>query len=161
MKFIVLVGKDNTGKSKTLEKTIDELIKKGAIVKDYSSHKLNNFKTYIANKSGLNPRKYKDITIVLELGTHLIGITTYGDDRSFVQSKVNFFEDIGCTHIIFASHPSGSVYEYLVELAEARNFQDFHAIFKVGCLNITNHSNLKKLQDDSDTHAINEILHWI
>lgn len=159
MKFIVLIGKDNTGKTKTLKCVIDELLKKGASIVDVA--KLHKFGSNIKSVSEWPVKQSHEATIVLEYKGEKIGITTYGDTRDVLSRKIDIFISIECTCIIFGSHPGGSSYEYLVELAENYNFKDFHAIFKIGCAGITGHQNLQKLQNDSDLQAKNEILSLI
>ena len=159
MKFIVLVGKDDTGKTITLKSVIDELIAKGA--KIINNQSLRKFGSYVSSASQLPVPKQNEITILLEYNKKLIGITTYGDTEGVLKNKIEKFENIKCDCIIFGSHPGGSSYEYLIDLANKYNFQEFHAIFKIGCAGITNQQNLKKLQDDSDNQAKNEVLYWI
>lgn len=159
MKFIVLVGKDNTGKTTTLKSVVDELIANGANV--INNQLLHKFGSYVSSISQLPVPPQNEITILLEYKKKIIGITTYGDTEDVLRTKIELFIRVGCTHIIFGSHPGGSSYEYLVELAEKYNFQDFHAVFKIGCARITSHSNLQKLRNDSDKQAKNEIIRLV
>ena len=158
MKFIVLVGKDNTGKTTTLKGVIDELIKSGAtVIDDKLFYKFGSYVKYISQPVP----KQNEITILLAYKGKTIGITTYGDTVEVLQSKIDLFIKIGCTHIICGSHPTGSSYEYMVDLADKYSFKDFHTIFKIGCAGIKKHPNLQKLQDDSDKQAQAEIISLI
>lgn len=159
MKFIVLVGKDKTGKTTTLKSVIDELIASGAKV--INNPLLHKFGSYVSSISQLPVPPQNEITILLEYKKKFIGITTYGDTKGVLCDKIKRFEEIGCACVIFGSHPGGSSYEYLVELAEKNNFQDFHAVFKIGCARITSHSNLQKLRNDSDKQAKDEIVRLV
>lgn len=159
MKFIVLVGKNNTGKTAVLKSVIDDLIENGADIVDNKS--FYRFGTYVKSKSGFSNHKKIETTILLKTDNNLIGITTYGDDEKYLVKKINLFINIGCTHIIFASHPEGSSYKYLVTLADSYGFQNFHAVFKIGCVGITNHPNLTNLKNASDDYTKNEILNLI
>lgn len=159
MKFIVLVGKDDTGKTTTLKSVIDELIAKGA--KIVNNQFLRKFGSYVSSASQLPVPKQNEITILLEYEEKLIGITTYGDTKSVLENKIQVFENIKCDCIIFGSHTGGSSYEYLVSLADKYDFQEFHAIFKIGCAGIIGQQNLPKLQNASDVQAKNEILYWV
>ena len=55
MKFIVLVGKNNTGKTAVLKSVIDDLIENGADIVDNKS--LYRFGTYVKSKSGFSNHK--------------------------------------------------------------------------------------------------------
>lgn len=85
MKFIVLVGKNNTGKTAVLKSVIDDLVKNGAdIVDDKSFYR---FGTYVKSKSEFSNHKKIETTILLKTDNNLIGITTYGDDEKYLVKK--------------------------------------------------------------------------
>ena len=73
MKFIVLVGKDNTGKTTALKKVIDKLIAKGAMIVNNSA--FNKFGSYVSSTSQLPVPQQSEITILLKYEEKLIGIT--------------------------------------------------------------------------------------
>ena len=157
MRYIVLVGKDQTGKTTSINALAKKFVVNGAtVVDEKAGHKFN---TYVSSSVQLaGKKKDDDLTIVVSFCGKLIGITTFGDARACIAPKVDFFRNIGCTHAIFASHPSGSSYEYLVGLAKADAFKDIHAVFKIGCAGIVA---TPALIAASDNHAVIELFHWI
>lgn len=131
MKFIVLVGKDNTGKTTTLKGVIDELIAKGAKIIDNKG--LHKFGSHVSLSSQLPMSAQNETTILLEYNNESIGITTYGDTDSVLQNKIDIFISIGCTCVICASHPKGSSsYTYLFTVANQNNAKLIE-VAKIGC----------------------------
>ena len=159
MRFIVLVGKDNTGKTRTLKSVIEELVANGAIIEN--DPRFRRFGSYVSPASAFPVSANKEITILLRYKGKRIGITTYGDTEASLCKKISLFEQSNCDRIIFGSHPGGSSYHYLVNLADHHQYQDFHAIFKIGCVGIQNHPNLAQLRNISDSHAKDEIIKLI
>ena len=156
MKFIVLVGKDNTGKTTTLKKVIDELIAKGAkIVNDPA---FNKFGSCVTSASQLPVSAQNEITILLEYKNKRIGITTYGDTEDVLNTKIDLFIRVGCTHIICGSHPDGSnVYTYLENTARKNNVK-LTEVTKIGCKGDKADSKYDKVCDYADRLAADEII---
>ncbi len=88
MKIIVLIGKDDTGKSSTIREVIAQLIDKGATVKWYGRNGSDN-STMIRNIPLTKIGRVRDINILLEYHEKYIGITTYGDSQSLIQKSYN------------------------------------------------------------------------
>lgn len=156
MKFIVLIGKDNTGKTTALKKVIDKLIAKGA--KIVSNPALNKFGSYVSSTSQLAGSIQSEITILLEYKNELVGITTYGDTKDVLDTKIDLFVSVGCTHIICGSHPVGSsVHTYLESTARKNNVK-LTEVTKIGCKGDKADSKYEKVCDYADRLAADEIV---
>lgn len=156
MKFIVLVGKDNTGKTTALKKVIDNLIVKGA--KIVNNPAFNKFGSYVSSTSQLPVPQQNEITILLKYEEKLIGITTYGDTKYVLDTKIDLFIRVDCTHIICGSHPVGSsVHTYLESTARKNNVK-LTEITKIGCTGDKTDSKYEKVCDYADRLAIDEII---
>ena len=159
MKFIVLIGKDNTGKTTALKKVIDTLIAKGA--KIVNKPVFNKFGSYVSSTSQLASSIQSEITILLEYKNELVGITTYGDIEDVLNTKIDLFISVGCTHIICGSHPDGSsVYTYLENTARKNNVK-LTEVTKIGCKGDKADSKYEKVCDYADRLAAEEIISYI
>ena len=156
MKFIVLIGKDNTGKTTALKKVIDNLIAKGARIVNYPA--FNKFGSYVSSTSQLPVPQQNEITILLNYEEKLIGITTYGDTKYVLDTKIDLFISVGCTHIICGSHPvSSSVHTYLESTARKNNVK-LTEVTKIGCKGDKADSKYEKVCDYADRLAADEIV---
>ena len=156
MKFIILVGKDNSGKTTALKKVIDNLIAKGA--KIVNNPAFNKFGSYVNSTSQLPVPQQNEITILLKYEEKLIGITTYGDTKYVLDTKIDLFISVGCTHIICGSHPVGSsVHTYLESTARKNNVK-LTEVTKIGCKGDKADSKYEKVCDYADRLAADEIV---
>ena len=95
---------------------------------------------------------------MLKYEEKLIGITTYGDTKYVVDTKIDLFIRVGCTHIICGSHPDGSsVYTYLENTARKNNVK-LTEITKIGCTGDKADSKYDKVCDYADRLAFDEII---
>lgn len=159
MEFIVLVGVDNTGKTTTLKKVVKDLVTKGAsIVNDPRFHK---FGSYVSSLSQLTGSLKNEITILLKYKDRLIGITTYGDVESVIKNKIDIFVDVGCPHIICASHPQGSSSYTYLESVVSKNSASLIEVAKIGCKGDKKDAKYGKVCEFADRLAVDEIISYI
>ena len=154
MKFIVLVGVGEKGKTTTLKEVIRKLIEGGA-QKAIASQ--NNFKGMKATDGDGVLLEKGDMSVELIYKHQKIGITTFGDDLSSIKEKITIFIQDKCDCIICASRPSGTSNTYIQELAMNPDYQICN-VHKIGCCGDKKDWKYINLCDFSDSLTANEII---
>ena len=77
-----------------------------------------------------------------------------------LNTKIDLFISVGCTHIICGSHPAGSSYTYLEDVARANNVK-LTQVTKIGCKGDKADCKYTKICDYADRLAVDEILLYI
>ena len=154
MKFIVLVGVGEKGKTTTLKEVIRKLIEDGARRATASP---NNFKGLKTTNDIFAILDKGDVSVELIYKHHKIGITTFGDDRRSIEEKIVIFIQDNCDCIICASRPSGTSNAYIQELEMNPNYQ-ICKVQKIGCYGDKNDWKYINLCNFSDSLTANEII---
>ena len=154
MKFIVLVGVGEKGKTTTLKEVIRKLIESGARSATASP---NNFKGMKTTKDICAVLEKGDVSVELIYKCRKIGITTFGDDRRSIEEKIAIFIQDKCDCIICASHPSGTSNTYIQELEMNPDYQ-ICKVQKIGCCGDKKDWKYINLCDFSDSLTANEII---
>ena len=154
MKFIVLVGKGEKGKTTTLKEVIRKLIEGGARGTVASQ---NNFKGMKTTDDIDVVLEKGDVSVELTYNNQKIGITTFGDNRGSIEEKIVIFIRDNCDCIICASRPSGTSNSYIQELESNPNYQ-IRKVQKIGCCGDNKDWKYRNLCNFSDSLTANEII---
>lgn len=116
-KILTLVSRGNNGKSTVLKLLIKRILsnKDEYLVVD---KKYDTNIEYINYLNGLDEEK--DVTCCIrQIKTgKMFAITTYGDEKSILQSQFNKAVKNNCKFVVCASHETDTMYEFLLKQAE-------------------------------------------
>ncbi len=132
MKIITLMGASNIGKTNTLKKLIFQLVteckavlldvKGGTRCSTYISPSQNHKINSMMSQSG-------DVFVKLEIGGKKYGISTAGDTKWHIESKLQLLLD--CDYFVCASRDTGETYTYICGL-EINPLYTVKKVFKIG-----------------------------
>ena len=116
-KILTLVGRGNNGKSTVLKLLIKKILLEEneflIIDKNYATNE-----KFIDFLDSLD--KKKDVTCCIRQTKtgKMFAITTFGDEKSILQSQFNKAIKNNCEFVVCASHETDTMYEFLLKKAE-------------------------------------------
>ncbi len=132
-KILTLVGRGNNGKSTVLKQLIKKILSNESeylvIDKDYTTNA-----EYIKYLDGLDEEKDVTCCIRRTKTGKMFAITTYGDEKSILQSQFNKAAKNNCKFVVCASHETDTMYKFLLEKSHSvervYKFKELKADFK-------------------------------